>query len=409
MASNGVARSWRRWVGWTLALVVIAGGYWKCSQGGKKEEVAYETEAVVLGDLTETVSANGTLNPVTLVNVGTQVSGTVRQLLTDFNERVRAGQVLLVLDDRIYAATVRQLTANLRSATAQAELAAGNLKRGEAVFAKGVISQQDVEQLRQLATSAAAQRDVVAAQLDRERANLGYTVIRSPVSGVVVSREVDIGQTVAASFQTPTLFKIAQDLSKMQINGSFAEADIGRLAPGLAVNFTVDAYPDRTFSGAIREVRLQPKTVQNVVNYDVVVSVDNPDFKLLPGMTAYVNVLLSERKGVLRVPAAAFRFKPPSKPGEAADKAKGKSDGEGKRRMGGGMNGQRPEGAARDKEGRLRPLYVLRGKELERVMVRTATTDKRFVEILPGTLKAGDLVVTGTSGDAGRGPRMRMF
>ncbi len=405
MASNGVARSWRRWVGWTLAVVVIAGGYWKCSQGSKKEEVAYETEAVVLGDLTETVSANGTLNPVTLVNVGTQVSGTVRQLLTDFNERVRAGQVLLVLDDRIYSAAVRQLTANLRSATAQAELAAGNLKRGEAVFAKGVISQQDVEQLRQQATSAAAQRDVVAAQLDRERANLGYTVIRSPVSGVVVSREVDIGQTVAASFQTPTLFKIAQDLSKMQINGSFAEADIGRLAPGLAVKFTVDAYPDRTFMGAIREVRLQPKTVQNVVNYDVVISVDNPDFKLLPGMTAYVNVLLSERKGVMRVPAAAFRFKPPSKPGETADKGKG----EGKRRMAAGMNGQRPEGAARDKEGRLRPLYVLRGKQLERVMVRTAATDKRFVEILPGTLKPGDLVVTGTSGDAARGPRMRMF
>jgi HlyD family secretion protein len=293
----------------------------------------------------------------------------------------------------------------LRSATAQAELAAGNLKRGEAVFAKGVISQQDVEQLRQQATSAAAQRDVVAAQLDRERANLGYTVIRSPVSGVVVSREVDIGQTVAASFQTPTLFKIAQDLSKMQINGSFAEADIGRLAPGLAVKFTVDAYPDRTFMGAIREVRLQPKTVQNVVNYDVVISVDNPDFKLLPGMTAYVNVLLSERKGVMRVPAAAFRFKPPSKPGETADKGKG----EGKRRMAAGMNGQRPEGAARDKEGRLRPLYVLRGKQLERVMVRTAATDKRFVEILPGTLKPGDLVVTGTSGDAARGPRMRMF
>ena len=369
--------------------------------------MAYETEAVVLGDLTETVSANGTLNPVTLVNVGTQVSGTVRQLRTDFNERVRAGQVLLVLDDRIYSAAVRQLTANLRSATAQAELAAGNLKRGEAVVAKGVISQQDVEQLRQLATSAAAQRDVVAAQLDRERTNLGYTVIRSPVSGVVVSREVDIGQTVAASFQTPTLFKIAQDLSKMQINGSFAEADIGRLAPGLGVKFTVDAYPDRNFTGAIREVRLQPKTVQNVVNYDVVISVDNPDFKLLPGMTAYVNVLLSERKGVLRVPAAAFRFKPPTKPGEAADK--GKADGAGKRRMGGGMNGQRPDGAARDKEGRLRPLYVLRGKELERVMVRTAATDKRFVEILPGTLKAGDLVVTGISGDAGRGPRMRMF
>lgn len=407
MASNSGTPSWRRWVGWTVAVVVIAGGYWKCSQGGKKEEVAYETAAVELGDLTETVSANGTLNPVTLVNVGTQVSGTVRELHTDFNQRVRAGQVLLVLDDRIYSASVRQLTANLRSATAQAELAAGNLKRGEAVFAKGVISQQDVEQFRQLATSAAAQREVVAAQLDRERTNLGYTVIRSPVSGVVVSREVDIGQTVAASFQTPTLFKIAQDLSKMQINGSFAEADIGRLSPGLGVKFTVDAYPERTFAGAIREVRLQPKTVQNVVNYDVVVSVDNPDFKLLPGMTAYVNVLLSERKGVLRVPSAAFRFKPPTKPGDTADKSKGKD--ESKRRMGGGMNGQRPDGAAPDKEGRSRPLYVLRGKELERVMVRTAATDKRFVEILPGTLKAGDLVVTGISGDAGRGPRMRMF
>lgn len=405
MASNRGTPSWRRWVGWSVAVLVIAGGYWKCSQGGKKEEVAYETEAVAVGDLTETVSANGTLNPVTLVNVGTQVSGTVRQLQADFNDRVRAGQVLLVLDDRVYSASVRQLTANLRSATAQAELAAGNLQRGEAVFAKGVISRQDVEQLRQQATSAAAQRDVVAAQLDREKTNLGYTVIRSPVSGVVVSREVDIGQTVAASFQTPTLFKIAQDLSKMQINGSFAEADIGRLSQGLGVKFTVDAYPERTFNGSIREVRLQPKTVQNVVNYDVVISVDNPDFKLLPGMTAYVNVLLSERKNVLRVPAAAFRFKPPAKPGDANDKAKG----EGKRRPAGASPGKRAGGGSSDAEGRMRPLYVLRGKELERVMVRTAATDKRFVEILPGTLKAGDLVVTGVSGDAGRGPRVRMF
>lgn len=398
---------------------MFAGGYWKCSQGGKKDEVVYDTEAVVVGDLTETVAANGTLNPVTIVNVGTQVSGTVRQLHADFNDRVRAGQVLLVLDDRVYSASVRQLTANLRSATAQAELAAGNLQRGEAVFAKGVISRQDVEQLRQQATSAAAQRDVVAAQLDRERTNLGYTIIRSPVSGVVVSREVDIGQTVAASFQTPTLFKIAQDLSKMQINGSFAEADIGRLSSGLGVRFTVDAYPERTFTGAIREVRLQPKTVQNVVNYDVVISVDNADLKLLPGMTAYVNVLLSERKNVLRVPSAAFRFKPPAKPGDAAEKAKG----EGKRRPAGAGAGpgtgpgmgqgagdaQRRQTAGKDVDGRLRPLYVLRGKELERVMVRTAATDKRYVEILPGTLQAGDLVVTGVSGDSSRGPRVRMF
>ncbi len=401
------ARQWRKWALTAVVVLAVGAGVWRCSQP-KQAKVEYQTEAAALGDLTETVSANGSLNPVTLVNVGTQVSGTVLKLHADFNDQVRSGQVLLELDDRVYAASVRQLTANLRSVTAQATLAAGNLKRGEALSATGVLSVQDIEQLRQQATSAAAQQEGVAAQLDRERANLGYTVIRSPVAGVVVSREVDVGQTVAASFQTPTLFKIAQDLSNMQINGSFAEADIGRLIAGLPVRFTVDAYPERTFAGSIREVRLQPKTVQNVVTYDVIIAVDNPDLKLLPGMTAYVNVVLSERHEVLRVPASAFRFKPTSKPDAVkpgTDRKAAANDSSGAR----GAGSVSPAG--RVGEARTRPLYVLRGSEIERVQVRTGATDKRYVEILPGSLKPGDLVVTGTVGDDGKGPqaRVRMF
>lgn len=400
--SNQGWKRWRRWGAYAASAAVLVIALWRFAGDSKQEAPAYDTEPASVGDLSETVSANGTLNPVQLVSVGTQVSGTVRRLHTDYNQRVRAGQILLELDDRTYAAAVRQSSANLRGAIAQLELANANLARGEALMKQGLIAVQDLAQLRQLAASAAAQRDVVQAQLDRDRANLGFTVIRSPVSGVVVSREVDVGQTVAASFQTPTLFTIAQDLAQMQINGSFAEADIGRLKPGLPARFTVDAYPERTFEGTVREVRLQPKTVQNVVTYDVVITVANPDLKLLPGMTAYVSVILAERRRVLRVPTSAFRFRPP-KQAEDAPAAAGQ-------RGQGGQGGKGDRARAPDDAGGTRPLYVLRGGALERLQVRTGATDKRFVEVLPGPLQAGDAVVTG-GGDGARTarPRVRMF
>ncbi len=256
------------------------------------------------------MSANGTLNPVVLVNVGTQVSGTVKKLHVDFNDRVKAGQILLELDPALLVAQVGQDEANLNSAKASLELAELNETRAHTLWQQDSIAKQEVDTAVQVRKSAQAQVAQASAQLAKDRTNLGYSVIRSPVAGVVVNRAVDLGQTVAASFQTPTLFQIAQDLRKMQIDSSFAEADIGNIRVGQPVQFTVDAFPERTFSATVRQVRLNPTTQQNVVTYDVVVAVDNPDQILMPGMTAYVNVIVSQRKSALLVPNAALRFKP---------------------------------------------------------------------------------------------------
>ena len=264
MAMNGLFHE----IGWVLVAVALVFFF---RNGSKKTE--YLTAPVERGDISVTVSANGTLNPVTLVNVGTQVSGTVRKLSVDYNSSVVRDQILAELDDRTYLAAVHQSEANVANAAAQVELAAANHKRSDDLYAKGYSARQDLDQTVQAEKSARAQWALAKAQLDRDRTNLSYSVIRSPVSGVVVSREVDVGQTVAASFQTPTLFKIAQDLSKMQIDSSFAEADVGRVRVDQTVRFTVDAFPDRDFAGVVKQVRLNPTTVQNVVTYDVVVSV----------------------------------------------------------------------------------------------------------------------------------------
>jgi HlyD family secretion protein len=357
------------------------------------------------GDIIEAVSANGTLNPVTLVNVGTQVSGTVVKLLADFNDRVAKGQVLLELDASTYAAQVRQSEANLRSVTAAANLARRNASRAEGLFKAGYISFQEQDLAEQVAQSSAGQRDLVKAQLDRDRANLSYTVIRSPVAGIVVSREVDVGQTVAASFQTPTLFKIAEDLSKMQIDSNFSEADIGRILQGAPVRFSVDAFPNHVFMGSVQAIRLNPKTVQNVVTYDVVVVVNNPDHNLLPGMTAYVSIVLAELRNVLKVPNAALRFHPlreqTDSSGAAARRATSESD----------------VTAASNNGARLQArhtLYTLRGGHLTPVRVRLGGADKRFTEVLGGDLHEGDAVVMSSEGDGhspGKTsvPRLRFF
>jgi HlyD family secretion protein len=387
------------------ALVSLAGVLAVLGCSGSKK-VEYITAPVVRSDLTVTVSATGTLNPVTLVNVGTQVSGTVKKLNVDYNSRVRQGEVLAQLDERTYLAAVHQSEANVASATAGRDLAQANVQRAEGLFAKGYVSQQDLDTARQQARTSSAQRDLALAQLDRDRTNLGYTIIRSPVSGVVVSREVDVGQTVAASFQTPTLFKIAQDLAKMQIDSSFAEADVGRIRVGQPVRFTVDAFPERVFEGAVRQVRLNPTTVQNVVTYDVVVGVDNPDQILLPGMTAYVNVILSEKQAVLAVPNAALRFRPPgvdppanAAPGPGAARPAGASPAAGR-------------GAGR-KGGASRAVYVLRNDAPVAVQVRLGGTDRRSTEVVDGELKEGDRIIVGIAGGAGGtapgAPRVRMF
>ncbi|HTP45788.1 MAG TPA: efflux RND transporter periplasmic adaptor subunit [Casimicrobiaceae bacterium] len=355
-------------LGCALALGVAVWQF--TAQRGAEEK--YRTAPAAKAEVTQTVSANGTLNPVVLVNVGTQVSGTVKKLLVDFNDRVKAGQVLLELDPALLEAQVRQDEANMASAKASLDLALANEERSKTLWAQDSIAKQALDTAVQARESAQAQVKQAEAQLAKDRTNLDYSVIRSPVSGVVVNRAVDIGQTVAASFQTPTLFQIAQDLSKMQIDSSFAEADVGNIKVGQPVQFTVDAFPERTFHASVRQVRLNPTTVQNVVTYDVVVAVDNPDQILMPGMTAYVNVQVAQHKDVLTVPNAALRYRP-ADAAEVAARAK-------------------PPARAEARSG---TAYVLEAGKLRVVPVQTGISDGRVTEIVAGDLKDGDAVVVG--------------
>lgn len=353
----------------------------------------YKTQAAETGDITQTVSANGTLNPVVLVNVGTQVSGTVKKLYADFNDRVKKDQVLMELDAALFQAQAKQSEANVNNAQAALELAVANETRSRSLYAQEYVSKQELDQAVQALKSARAQLALAKAQLEKDRTNLGYAVIRSPVSGVVVSREVDVGQTVAASFQTPTLFKIAQDLKKMQIDSSFAEADIGNIRESQNVRFTVDAFPNRFFRGKVRQVRLNPTTQQNVVTYDVVVAVDNPEQILMPGMTAYVNIIVAQRKQVVLVPNAALRFKP-------QDVA---------------LKGEKRKGKEDKRDGAAGTVHVLENNQLKPITVATGITDNRFTEVLSRDLKAGDHVVVedgqwSAGATQGSGTlRMRMF
>jgi len=343
----------------------------------------YITAAVEQGMLIQTVSANGALNPVVLVNVGTQVSGVVKKIYADFNDKVEQGQVLLELDPSLTRSQLAQSEASLASARASLDLARANMKRSKALFSKEYVSRQEFDTAMQSLKSAEAQLALAMAQADRDRINLNYTVIRSPVAGVVVSREVDVGQTVAASFQTPTLFKIAQDLTLMQIDSSFAEADIGSIRAGQASTFTVDAFPGREFVGTVRQLRLNPTTQQNVVTYNVVIDVKNGDGVLLPGMTAYVSVITARLKQVVKVPNAALRFRPSADAvieKEHAIEAEAKTD---------AMRGT---------------VYLLGKKGLQPVRLLLGASDNNSTEVLSGPLKNGDQVVVDVtaSGDSGK-------
>ena len=405
----------------TLLLALGGGGLWYAKQREAQDpETRYKLAAAENGEVTQTVSANGTLNPVVLVSVGTQVSGTVKKLYVDFNDKVEAGQKLLELDQSLLQTIVRQSQANVQNAQAAFDLAKANEARMKSLLTKEYVSRQDYDVTWQGLRSAQAQLTQAKAAADKDQVNLSYSVITSPVSGVVVARLVDIGQTVAASFQTPVLIQIAQDLSKMAIDTSFAEADIGNIKQGLAVRFTVDAFPNRNFHGEVQQIRLNPTNQQNVVTYNVRIRVDNPDLKLLPGMTAYVNIGVQNRKDALLVPNAALRFKPadaPEKKTENAAKtvstAAPAGMGQG---MGAGMDGggAKAPGAGKGKkrDGQSGTVYVLDGKEIRAVSVQLGITDNRNTEVLGGELKAGERVVIGENTSAGSKPSsvgMRMF
>jgi HlyD family secretion protein len=312
-------------IGIILIIALAAAVFY--SLRSKGNEIKFKTEKITKGDIQMTVTATGTVNAVTTVLVGTQVSGTIKNLYADFNSPVKKGQVIAQIDPATFQAQVAQAQANLLAAQANLEKAEATLidarrtkERNEELFSKNLIARSEAdtaltnyETAKASVSAAKSQVAQTGAALEFAETNLRYTKILSPVDGVVISRNVDIGQTVAASFQTPTLFTIAQDLTKMQIDTNVDEADIGKIEVGQAVEFTVDAYPDLVFKGETWQIRNAPITVQNVVTYDVVIQVENPELKLKPGMTANVSIIIATKKDVLRIPNAALRFKPPEK------------------------------------------------------------------------------------------------
>lgn len=366
----------------TLLLAVSAVWYWSAKPESRQER--YKTQVVDRGDIVQSISANGTLNPVELVNVGTQVSGTIFKMYADFNDQVTVGQVLVELDPALFRAQLQQSEANVMNARAMLKLAENKMARNLALKEQGFISSDALNVFEQQLDTARAQLALSAAQLARDRANLDYSVIKSPISGVVVARNIDLGQTVAASFQTPVLFQIAKDLHQMQIDTSVAEADIGQLRLGQQANFTVDAFHEREFTGTVKQVRLNPTIQQNVVTYNVVVAVANDDGTLLPGMTANVRFAVNQKHAVLRAPNAALRYKPTD---VDADIAPARQPG-------------KPV------------LYRLENDKLVPVSVRTGIADGSFTEIIEGGIKEGDKLVvreTANKDKSGSNFKLRMF
>ena len=296
---------WRRkW--WIIIIAAVLFGISMMFGGNKAAKSELSTMAITRGDIRLVVSATGEIMPVNTVNIGSQVSGTIDNMYVDYNSKVKKGDVLLTIEPTVLQASVDEAKASLVSAESQRNFAKSEYERDKILFASDYIARAVLEQSQ--AAYEQAEQSVIRAksQYDRAVTNLGYATIVSPVDGTVISRKVDVGQTVAASFQTPDLFEIAEDLSKMQIETAVSEADIGVIKEGQEVSFTVDAYPSQTFEGRVKQIRLSPTTTSNVVVYTVVIDVDNSDLKLLPGMTAFVTIIVEEKFNVYKAQNAAF-------------------------------------------------------------------------------------------------------
>lgn len=348
-----------------IIVLLVAVFYGYAFFSNDTDPVQYKSGQVDRGKLVRTISANGTLTPLELVEVGTQISGTVTRIYADFNDQVKTGQILAELDPALLNAQLQQSAANLKSAQTNLSLAINKLSRSRQLVKKGFISSEALDEAEQQLRAARAQVEVNQAQVMRDRANLNYSVIRSPISGVVVARDVNVGQTVAANFQTPTLFQIARDLRQMQINISVAEADIGQIHIEQPIAFSVDAFPEHKFSAVVKQIRLNPTIQENVVTYNVVATVFNEDGSLLPGMTANVRFIVAEKPEVLRIPNAALRYKP------AQDK------------MGGSISLQPG----------YRLVYRLDNNLPAPIQIRTGITDGKLTEVLSGELAENDLLV----------------
>ena len=360
----------------------------QCRQGGN---VNYQTVVVTRGPITQTVTATGTLNPVVNVQVGSQVSGNIAKLFADFNSEVKAGQTVAQIEPTLFQATVTQAEGDVASAQAGLELAKVNATRTQELFAKKNSSQADLDQATANLHQAEANVKIKQGALDKAKADLDHCTITSPIDGVVISRSVDVGQTVAASLQAPVIFAIANDLTKMQIDSNVAEADVGVVTNDQTVDFTVDAYPTRTFHGKVVQVRNAPITVQNVVTYDTVIGVSNADLKLKPGMTANVSIIIAHRDDAVKVGNAALRYRPPEGAAPEAKPSPGASRSPG--------SGARPRDAAARERRVERTVYVLPpgASQPKAVQIKTGISDNISTEVTEG-LHEGDRVVTGAIG-----------
>jgi HlyD family secretion protein len=389
------AASRRRRVLWIAAALVAMAApavAYRYRLAAARSELRFETARVSRGRIAARVTASGSLSAIVTVQVGSQVSGRLQRILVDYNSPVRKNQPIAKIDPQLFEATYEQAKANhvaalgnLAKAEAQALDAGRQLTRSQDLATRKLIAPADLDTAQ--ATADAARAGVDAAQgaveqaqaaLHQARINLAYTDIFSPTDGVVISRNVDVGQTVAASLQAPTLFVIAEDLRKMQVDTSVAEADIGRLRDGMPASFTVDAYPGETFRGTVRQIRNAPQTVQNVVTYDAVIDVDNGALKLKPGMTANVTFIVAERTDALRLPNAALRFRPSADLMALA-----------------GVKG-------RDRTAGTRTVFVLASGKPRPVAIQTGVSDGTLSEILEGGLSEEDLVIVDASGGASR-------
>jgi HlyD family secretion protein len=427
-----------------LGLVVALVGVPACRSS--KPKVAWETAAVDRGRIVARVTATGTLSALVTVQVGSQVSGRIQQLFVDFNSPVKKGEVIAKIDPQLFQAALEQTRANyaaaqgnLEKAKVQAAQAAIDFKRQSSLAERKLVAPADLDLARTNLAAAKAQVVVSTAQVQQAKAALNqakvilaYTSIISPTDGVVISRSVDVGQTVAASLQAPTIFVIAEDLRKMQVDTSVAEADVGKLEAGMAATFMVDAYPGERFRGKVRQIRNAAQNVQNVVTYDAVIDVDNSDLKLRPGMTANVTFVVANRDDVVRVPNAALRFRPgpevsaflnlDTKPSKGIDggKAGGGTAAAGAR-AGGRQRGGGGPGASRDEAPDRKTVWILGGGAPRSVTIRTGASDGTKTEVAEGALSEGDQViidatVTGGAKRAagfvpgapvrGRGPRL---
>jgi len=394
------------WIsGGALLAVLVSGVIVYASTVRRRPDLEFESAPVDRGRIVARVTATGTLSALVTVQVGSQVSGRIKAILVDFSSPVKKGQVIARIDRQMFEAAAEQARANheaaegnLAKAEAQAAEAGRQLRRATILADRQLVSRAEAEtrQAEYEAANAgvtAARGGVAQARAAEHQAevSLAYATIVSPIKGIVISRNVDIGQTVAASLQSPTLFTIAEDLRKMQVDTAVSEADVGKLKANVSATFTVDAYPNEKFHGLIRQIRDAPQTVQNVVTYDAVVNVDNSDLRLKPGMTANVTFVYAERADVLRLPVAALRFRPPPglldavQPGDGHKKSKP---------------------AKLDKQAARRSVWVLRGATATALPVEVGISDGSRVELLTGDLREGDALVTDASG-GGKGAFMQ--